>query len=103
MITDPDRVKAWVGAERVPADVFDDAWGAAERYVTDRVSPRPDDETTPPADLVLAVNLLTSRYLARRNSPDGMVGLGDLGTVQVPFADADVKRLLAPYLPVVFG
>lgn len=94
-ITSLDAVKAWIGNPNLPDELVAEAWLAAERYVDERTDW--DKTLTPPDDLVLAVDLLTARYLARRNSPDGMVGLGDLGPAQVMYTDADVERLLNPW------
>ena len=107
MITDKAKVRASVGAEKVPDDVFTEKWEAAEGYVADRVTyPTTNDageEIPPPAALVEAVVLLTARFIARRNSPDGFVGLGDLGVAQVPVSDRDVNRLIAPWRVQVIG
>ncbi len=94
-ISDRAKVRAWVDAPRVSEDVFDAAWNAAERYVAERVTV--PGGTPAPADLVQAINLLTARYLARRNSPDGMVGMGELGPARVTIADRDVERLIDPW------
>jgi hypothetical protein len=57
-------------------------------------------------DMVLAVLLRSQRYVARRNSPEGVVGLsgagGDFAAARVPSFDADVLHLESPYrkLPV---
>lgn len=83
-----------MGNPNLEAGLVGDAWLAAESYVGERTAP-PDGYV--PDDLVMAVNLLTARYLARRNSPDGMVGLGDLGPARVPYSDTDVERLLNPW------
>lgn len=53
------------------------------------------------ADLREAVYLRTQRLAARRNSPEGVVGLtgtgGDFVGARVPGTDADVVALEAPY------
>lgn len=108
-ITDPERVKKWLGeqgVDRLDEEVFADAWAGAEAYVDARTIWEPievgDGQQVVPADLVQAVNIQTGRYLFRRTSPDGMVGLGELGAVRMPYTDADVERLIAPwrYFPV---
>lgn len=110
-ISTQEQVLAWLGNPKLDEDLVVDCWQAAEAYVDARVMWEPVDVITDddgneievaPADLVQAVNILTARYLARRNTPDGMVGLGELGAVQVPYTDADVERLLNPwrYFPV---
>ena len=64
----------------------------------------PDGEPLPaPDDLVQAVILRTARYMARANSPDGLVGMGDLGMVRVSSVDRDIERLEWPWRAVVFG
>ncbi|WP_293787850.1 hypothetical protein [uncultured Aeromicrobium sp.] len=118
MITTLAEVVAFVGAGYSDDDVRG-AWHAAEQYVADRCRwtpvPQYDDEGrqkknddgTPadqaPASLVEAVKLQTARYLARKKSPDGMVGMNDFGPVRMPVTDRDVERALAPYRVVVFG
>ena len=86
-----------------PAQV-QESWEAADAWVAARIRFRP---TTPgidvPGDLVKAVTLLTARYLARRNSPDGFIGMGEFGPARVPINDRDVNSLIAPYRRVVFG
>lgn len=104
-ITDPDKVKKTVGWQPDgDEDVFQESWEAAEGYVAKRCRwPQVDDNgdpVPPPAELVRAVSLLTSRYLDRRNSPNGLVGLGELGVASVPTQDADVRTLIGPYRKV---
>jgi hypothetical protein len=59
----------------------------------------PDDSFTDA--LTEAVFLVTQRLAARRNSPEGIVGLsgigGDFVGARVPFTDPDVMQLIAPY------
>jgi len=52
-------------------------------------------------DLRLAAMLRTARYLARRNSPEGLVGFGEFGVAQVALSDRDVAQLESPYVRVV--
>lgn len=95
MITTLEQVKAWLGSPNLDEGLIADAWLAAEAYVQERT--QYDWLLNVPDSLVQAVDLLTARYLARRNSPDGMVGLGDLGPAQVPYSDIDVERLINPW------
>jgi hypothetical protein len=52
-------------------------------------------------DLRLAAMLRTARYLARRNSPEGLVGFAEFGVAQVALSDRDVAQLESPYLRIV--
>jgi hypothetical protein len=99
-------VKAWLGLE--PADTADDVvlteslnaaltqQGQVVAYPVDGFG---DAAFTP--DLREAIYLRTQRLAARRNSPEGIVGLGGTGgdftAARVPAYDADVAALEAPY------
>lgn len=95
------------GAVKVPVAEAQPAYEAAEAYVAKRCRwavPGAGESWPPaPADLVQAVKLQTARMLVRRNSPDGLVGMGDLGVGRVPISDRDVDALMRPYRRVVFG
>ncbi|MGC4106051.1 MAG: hypothetical protein QM753_06810 [Thermomicrobiales bacterium] len=93
---------------------FLSAWKAAERWVANRCRWKTEPveiivEGSPvtvqqPVDveaLQQAIVLLTGRYLARRNSPDGLVGMGELGVMRVSAIDRDVTSLIAPHRIVV--
>jgi hypothetical protein len=55
-----------------------------------------------PTDVQYAVMLWTNRLLSRRNSPDGIVGVADLGVATISKRDGDVFQLLSPWLePVI--
>lgn len=99
-ITTLDEVRAWLGEGH--NDEVEPAYKAAEAYVGKRVrwAAEPGDgEEWPPApdDLVQAVCFQTARYLARRSSPDGFVGMGEFGPARVPVTDRDVQALVDPY------
>lgn len=51
-----------------------------------------------PADLRQAIYLRTARYLSRRNSPDGLVGMADFGPARISRVDADIAALEGPYI-----
>lgn len=107
-ITQAAQVAVSVGWNGDPNDqVFQVAWKAAEGYVSVRCTwPTTDAdgaELPAPAELVEAVTLLTGRFLDRRNSPNGLVGFGDLGAARLPSQDVDVRTLIGPYRSVVFG
>lgn len=103
-ISNPDTVARWVGRDATDP-LFLDAWRAADEFLSKMPIRLPADmpEGEGPAPLQQAVALETARLLQRRNSPDGTIGLGDLGAVTVPYSDPDVKALIAPYRTVVFG
>jgi hypothetical protein len=61
------------------------------------------DGQVPSADVTEAGLLLVNRLLSRRNSPDGVVGVSDLGTAVILPSDSDIKRLLGPYLATVLA
>lgn len=50
-----------------------------------------------PDDARHAILLWCNRLVARRNSPEGIIG-GDLGVANIGRFDPDVQRLLSPYL-----
>ena len=108
-ITSFPEVHAYLGGLDKVAEVeARSAYDAAEAYVGKRCrwAVPVDGETAAtaaPADLVQAVKLQTARMLQRRQSPDGLIGMGDLGVARVPVADRDVDALMRPYRRVVFG
>lgn len=59
-----------------------------------------------PDDVFHAMLIWTNRLVARRNSPEGIVGIGvagDMGVVNIGRYDSDVQRLLAPYTAAVLA
>ena len=54
-----------------------------------------------PAGVEEAGLLLTNRLMARRNSPDGIVGVSDMGTARVLSYDADITALVSPWTEMV--
>lgn len=105
-----DELKAWLGLE--PDDVADDVVlsesldAALEqqcRVVCYPADAFGDRGFTP--DLREAVFLRAQRLAARRNSPEGVVGLsgvgGDFVSARVPAYDSDVFSLEAPHRKVV--
>jgi hypothetical protein len=107
MITTLEDVQAWLGPGYDTPTVTQ-AYNAAEAWVSKRVrypvvNPlvEPPEPLEAPDDLKQAVRFQTARYLARRNSPDGMVGLGDLGVARIPVSDQDVQTLINPWRRVV--
>jgi len=94
--------KAWLRVD--PADMIDDVaigegLAAAEHQQTLLLN-MPAGWT---ADLHLACMLRCARYLARRNSPEGLVGFADFGPARITAVDRDVTALEAPYVKVLVG
>src|SRR5580765_2263351 len=108
-VTTDTLVAAWLGTGFTASDErLKSAHKAAEAFIRARCTWAPDpaegDDWPPaPDDLVQAVGFLTARFLARRNSPDGLVGMGDLGVGRVTVSDRDVDRLIAPWRRVVLA
>lgn len=101
-----DQVTSWFPGRDVTTE-----WAAAEEYITRRtrwtryrvLSDGTTQELPAPPALVEAVRILTHRYLERRNSPVGIVGMDEVGAVRLPSVDRDVEALIAPWRQVVFG
>lgn len=64
--------------------------GSSFNFTDDLLSDLP----VPTADITLGVLRLAGRWYARRRSPDGLIGAGELGTSRIPAFDADIERLL---------
>jgi hypothetical protein len=103
---DLEAVKAWIGLD--VGDQADDVVLAeslnAALAQQGQVVDYPRDEFGDRAftdSLREAVMLRTQRLAARRNSPEGVVGLtltsGDFVSARVPAFDSDVVSLEAPY------
>ena len=93
------QLAGWFPGE--PAAVLQERRDAAEAYI--RRMCRVPDQAADRAGLVMAVHLLVARYLARRNSPDGTLGMSEFGVGRISTVDRDVEQLLGPYRKVVFG
>lgn len=50
-----------------------------------------------PDDVHQAGLLLVNRLMARRNSPDGVVGVSDMGTARIASYDADINMLVSAW------
>lgn len=110
---DLSQVKAWLGL--APEDTQDDvviqesldaalaAQAVAVNYPLVLVDDVPTEVFT--GDLEEAVYLRTQRLTARRNSPEGVVGItgagGDFVGARVPPGDPDIFRLEGPYMKMV--
>jgi hypothetical protein len=56
-----------------------------------------------PYEVQYATLLWVNRLLSRRNSPDGIVGVADLGIATVSRADKDILQMLSPWLDQVIA
>jgi hypothetical protein len=105
-VPDLSQVKAWLGLD--PGDTEDDvvlqesldaALAGQAQVVTYPVDRFGAGVFT--GDLTEAIYLRTQRLAARRNSPEGIVGLtgtgGDFVGARVPSLDVDVSVLEGPY------
>lgn len=93
--TSPAFLTAYAAAERWHAQRC--TWQVAEQDVDGELVWVPVDVE----DLVQSVILLTGRYLARKNSPDGLVGMGEMGVMRISQIDRDVQSLTGPYRRIV--
>ena len=59
----------------------------------------------PPDDMELGTIRLAGRWYIRRQSPAGMLDMGDMGANRVPSFDPDIDRMLriGKYAPVRFA
>lgn len=51
-----------------------------------------------PADVTQAALLLATRLYRRKDSPEGVIGSADFGTIRVTSRDPDVRAMLEPYV-----
>jgi hypothetical protein len=103
-----EQFKAWLGLE--PGDNVDDvvltdslkaALAGQARTVAYPLDEGGTDDVQFTDDLTTAIWLRAQRLAARRNSPEGVVGLssgsGDFTGARLPAADVDVAKLEAPW------
>jgi len=64
-----------------------------------------DTRPKPTVLTVLGTLRQAGRWFTRRNSPEGFVSLGELGSARVPAFDADIERMLGigRYAPPVIA
>src|SRR4051812_11194785 len=99
---DIDEYRKWA---RVPDNVDDVAIDQALLAVQEAIVARcPTLETAAcPNDVQYAVLLWTNRILNRRNSPDGVVGVAELGIANISRIDTDIRQMLGPHIEPVLS
>lgn len=99
---DIDEYKIWARIYDISDDgAIQDALDAVQVAIVGRC---PSLATAPcPGDVGYAVKLWTNRLLSRRNSPDGIVGVAELGIATIAGFDKDIAQMLRPYQAVVLG
>lgn len=82
--------------------VLQDKLNAAVAFVQDQHDGRYEFDTTfglsdlplPHQDMVEGTLMLARRLYERRNSPQGLITMGDLGSASIPGFDLDIERML---------
>lgn len=99
---DIDEYKDWSKVSDTADDVaIDQALSAAKAAIVARC---PTLLSAPcPSDVLYGCLLWTNRLLVRRQSPEGVVGVADLGIVNIASRDRDIAQMLSPWLEVVIG
>jgi hypothetical protein len=97
---DTATYKAWARiADAVDDAAIGQAVAATNAYVAGRADLLDPDEDLPP-DVTYACLLLTNRLLARRNTPEGVIGSFDGVVADIGRYDPDAGRLLGPYIGI---
>jgi hypothetical protein len=103
-----DDYKAWARISDTTDDAaIDEAVSAAAESVQLRAPAAftvdPDTGVADPVPRAVkqAGLLLANRLMARRNSPDGVVGVSDMGTATILSYDADISAMLGPWTGMV--
>lgn len=105
----PDLAEYKEWARIPPTDTRDDAAiDQALAAVTSSIVERcptmgPPANPACPYELQYATLLWTNRLLSRRNSPDGIVGVADLGIATVAAVDKDILQMMRPWLDQVIA
>lgn len=102
----PDLAEYKEWARIAPSDIRDDpaidqALAAVTYSIVQRCPTLASAQC--PYEVQYATLLWTNRLLSRRNSPDGIVGVADLGIATVSRADKDILQMLSPWLDQVIA
>lgn len=99
---DLDAYKQWA---RVPDGADDIAIDQSLTAVKEAVVARCPVLATPacPSDAFYAVLLWTNRLMTRRQSPEAIVGVPDLGVIGLAAQDRDIAQLLSPWFDQVIA
>lgn len=103
---DLDEYKEWarIGSAADPDTLDDVAIDQALLAVKQAVVARCPTLATAacPADVSYGTLLWTNRLLVRRQSPEGVVGIADLGVATIAAFDRDIAQMLSPWIePVI--
>jgi hypothetical protein len=99
---DIDEYKDWSKVSDTADDVaIDQALSAAKQAIVARC-PGLASAACPP-DVLYGCLLWTNRLLVRRQSPEGVVGVADLGIVNIASRDRDIGQMLAPWTEPVLA
>lgn len=102
-VTTLEHVAAALGVDKDLEHVAQ-AYKAAEGAVASLCRwPSDQPSIEPPEALIQSVILRTARYLARRDTPTGVLGVGEFGPVRIAAVDRDIEELEGPWRRVVFG
>lgn len=93
---DLDLLRARLGVKGTEGDArLAHCLDVASSWVEDRVYVEPDTSYgRRHPEVTEAILLMASRLNARRNSPEGVAGWGDLGVIRVLARDPDIEALL---------
>ena len=99
-MTRPTRRTTWPSGHAWTLSTFTIQSRAPGGFTSD---PTTGDPLPVPPPVYEAGLLLTNRLMARRNSPDGVVGVADMGAARIVSTDADIIGLLGEFTAVVIA
>ena len=87
-----EEFQLWSGASNIPDSLIQSCLDEAEASLLADLGITVADIRADPEATGVAYNeemRRAQRFLARRNSPEGLAGAGDLGLIQIPTRDPD--------------